>query len=165
MCASSPAPAMPRSIGRLAAGACTIREQPEQENFGRTYRMTLNCSGTRSRISLTSSPRYRSLPPTWAGTLGRHRGMWHRLARETCWQGLADRLALQRLGRLYRRQLLYPRGFELLDRELELVDAFIELFGGAPITGPLELREEELEVLDVKIAVGQRLAHRHDELL
>ena len=91
--------------------------------------------------------------------------MWHRLARETCWQGLADRLALHRLGRLYRRQLLYPRGFELLDRELELVDAFIELFGGAPITGPLELREEELEVLDVKIAVRQRLAHRHDELL
>ena len=54
---------MLRSIGRLGAGACKICEQPEQENFGRTYRMTLNCSGTRSRISLTSSPRYRSLPP------------------------------------------------------------------------------------------------------
>ncbi len=63
MCARSPAPAMLRSIGRLGAGACRICEQPEQENFGRTYRMTLNCSGTRSRISLTSSPRYRSLPP------------------------------------------------------------------------------------------------------
>src|SRR5439155_1170451 len=149
MCARSPAPAMLRSIGRLGAGACRICEHPEQENFGRTYRMTLNCSGTRSRISLTSSPRYRSLPPQLGQGLSAGTGGCGTVSR----------------GRLYRRQLLYPRGFELLDRELELVDAFIELFGGAPITGPLELREEELEVLDVKIAVRQRLAHRHDELL
>ena len=58
-----------------------------------------------------------------------------------------------------------PGRFELLDRELELVDALIELLGGAPIAGPLKLHEEELEVLDVKIALCQRLAHRQDELL
>ena len=75
------------------------------------------------------------------------------------------RLTLQLLGRLNRRKILYPRGFEFLDRELELVDPFIELLGGAPIAGPLELREEQLEVFDVKIAVGQCLAHPHDELL
>src|SRR5207253_9731467 len=42
---------------------------------GRTYQLTLNGARTRSRISLTPSPRYRSLPPHLgqglsAGTVG-----------------------------------------------------------------------------------------------
>ena len=54
--------------------------------------------------------------------------------------------------------------FELLDRELELVDTFVELLGRAAIAGPTELGEEELEMLDVQIPARERLAHRQDEL-
>jgi len=134
---------MLRSIGRLAAGACTICEQHEQENFGRTYRMTLNCSGTRSRTSLTSSPRYRSLPPQLGQGLSAGTGGCDTVSRgRLAGKGLR-RLTLQLLGRVYRRKLLDPRGFERLDRELELINPLIEPLGGAPIAGPLELREEQ----------------------
>jgi hypothetical protein len=58
-----PGPAMPPAMGRLGASACTILSQPMQASLGRTCRITLKCSGTRSRISETSSPRSFSLPP------------------------------------------------------------------------------------------------------
>ena len=48
---------------RLGAAACTMRSHPAQASFGRTCRITLNLSGTYSRISETSSPRGFSSPP------------------------------------------------------------------------------------------------------
>ena len=59
----SPGPAMPRSIGRLGASACTMRSQHAQASFGRTCRITLKCAGTYSSISETSSPRCFNSPP------------------------------------------------------------------------------------------------------
>src|SRR5204862_7486538 len=55
-CASSPAPAMPRSIGRGGACACTMVSQPAQARFARTVRITLKRTGSSSRVSETSSP-------------------------------------------------------------------------------------------------------------
>jgi len=50
---------MLRSIGRLGAAACTICEQQAHENFGRTWRMTLNCSGRESVAAWISCARRR----------------------------------------------------------------------------------------------------------
>ena len=50
-------------MGRFGASACTIREQPAQLSFGRTVRITLNRAGTYSRVSDTSSPSRRKVPP------------------------------------------------------------------------------------------------------
>ena len=48
---------------RLGAGACTITSQPVQLSLGRTWRITLKLAGMYSRISETSSPSFRSVPP------------------------------------------------------------------------------------------------------
>ena len=61
--ANSPGPAMPRSIGRLGAAACTMRSQPAQASLGRTCRITLKRTSTYSRISDTSSPSGFNVPP------------------------------------------------------------------------------------------------------
>jgi hypothetical protein len=54
--ASKPGPTMPRLIGRLGAGACTIAVQQPQASVGRTWRMTRKLAGTNSSCSDTSSP-------------------------------------------------------------------------------------------------------------
>ena len=100
-----------------------------------------------------------------AGALGGHRRMRDRLAREACGQRLTDRPALERFDRFRWRKILRLARFELLDRELELVDALIELLGGASVLGAPELGEHELEVLDLQIAAHESLTHRSDELL
>jgi hypothetical protein len=49
---------------RDGAGASTMWSQPMQENFGRTWRMTLKLSaGMYSSCSETSSPNFRNWPP------------------------------------------------------------------------------------------------------
>ena len=44
-------PVVETEIGRLGAAVCTICAQLTHASFGRTIRLTLNCSGMRSRIS------------------------------------------------------------------------------------------------------------------
>jgi len=63
MCAKSPGPTMPRSIGRVGAGACTIVSQLAQASLGRTWRIILKLTDSSSSMSLESSPRCLSLPP------------------------------------------------------------------------------------------------------
>ena len=55
--------ALPRAMALSGAGACTIFSQARQENFGRTWRMILNTTGSVSSISSTSAGRRRSPPP------------------------------------------------------------------------------------------------------
>ena len=59
----TPAPAKPRSIGRLGAGACTIVWQRAQANLGRTWRMTLKLPGWYFSTSEASWPIWRSPAP------------------------------------------------------------------------------------------------------
>lgn len=54
--ASKLGPAMPRAIGQLAAGACTMQSQQVQPSFGRRRRIPLQLVGTYSIISEMSSP-------------------------------------------------------------------------------------------------------------
>ena len=54
------------TLGREGAAGCTIREQPRQACFSRTWRMTLKNPGTNSNTSATSSPSLRSVPPQLA---------------------------------------------------------------------------------------------------
>jgi hypothetical protein len=63
MWASRPGPAMPRSIGRLDAGAWTMTSQQAQAFLRRIWQMTLNAASMSSSCSDTSSPSGLSLPP------------------------------------------------------------------------------------------------------
>jgi hypothetical protein len=55
--------ARPRRIGSAGAGAWVIASQWRQEHLGLTWRTTRNRPGTQSKISVTSSPSGRKLPP------------------------------------------------------------------------------------------------------
>jgi len=61
-CANSPGPAMPRSIGRLGASACTMQSHFVRLNFEPSCRITTKLAGTYSSISETPSPDLRNSP-------------------------------------------------------------------------------------------------------
>jgi hypothetical protein len=97
MWARSPGPAIPRAIGRVGAGSCTITWQLAQASFGRTCRITLKLAGTYSSISATSSPIFFIVAPqpgqVHAGACstvsrGRRSGSGRRAGRSFC-SGLA----------------------------------------------------------------------------
>ena len=98
------------------------------------------------------------------GTVGRHRRMRYALAwqcrrqRPAYWLGTGDLITVRGPRRLG------TGGLKLLDRQLQLLDALVELFRGAAILGATQLGEHQLEMLDLKIPVHQGLPHRRDEL-
>ena len=113
MRASRPGPAIPRSISRLGAGACTIASQQEQSSLGRTWLITRQLAGTNFSCSATSSPNL-CKPPPQAGhaSLGGARRLFGggHLARRLCLVGLqVFQLQLQLLNQvvqLFRRSKL-----------------------------------------------------------
>ena len=89
--------------------------------------------------------------------------MFHRLARQALGQRPTRRaLLLLGLGCGNLRRARLPAravGFQLLDQELELADLRVELLRGATVLQPPKLGDEELEVLDLVVALGEfRLA-------
>jgi len=69
------------------------------------------------------------------------------------WALLLGCLGDRRLG--HSRRLPCAVGFELLDQELELADLGIEFLGGAAELQAAKLRDEQLQVLDLVIALGE----------
>ena len=56
-------PARPRAIGWNGAGASLIASQRRQETFSRTWLTTSQRAGSRSSVSVISSPSLRPAPP------------------------------------------------------------------------------------------------------
>jgi hypothetical protein len=56
--ASSCGPARPRAIGCDGAGGCVIDSQVRHVHFSRTVSITFHCAGTRSSVSVMSSPSF-----------------------------------------------------------------------------------------------------------
>lgn len=63
MCASRPGPTILRGIGRDGAGGWAIFSQRRQDFFSRAISITFSLAVISSRISLTSSPSRRRVPP------------------------------------------------------------------------------------------------------
>ena len=90
---------------------------------------------------------------------GAGRGVFHRLARQAFRQRPTCRaFLLLGLGCGNLRRARLPTravGFQLLDQELELADLRVELLGGATVLQSAKLGDEELEVLDLVVALGE----------
>ncbi|OEZ83171.1 hypothetical protein JAB8_44360 [Janthinobacterium sp. HH106] len=84
---------MPRAIGRLGAGACTMVSQHLQASFGRVWRITRKLPGIHSSCSATSSPNWHSAPSHVGQTSGC--GLYTRSSRGRC-SGSGLRAALVR---------------------------------------------------------------------
>src|SRR5690606_9660884 len=91
-----------------------------------------------------------------------------RLSRQVLWKGPTDRRG-GRFGRLkiaalQRRELRFAR-LELLERQLKLRDPRIELLARATEPQPLQLRQLDLQLLDLDLAAQQqRLLLDHQTL-
>ncbi len=168
MWASNPGPAIPRAIGRRRSKFLhDLSGTLAQASFGRTCRITLKLAGTYSRTSATSSPIFFIVAPqsgqVQAGACstvsrGRRSGSGRRAGRSFC-SGLAA-------GNLWRTRLpARAVGFQLLDQELELADLRVELLGGATVLQPPKLGDEELEVLDLVVALGELRLTLDDQTL
>ena len=148
---------MPRAIGRLGAGSCTIFRQPAQTSFGRTCRITLKLAGTYSSISATSSP-IRFIAPPQSGQVhagacstvsrGRRSGNGRRVGRSRCC-GLAAASSgafASRVARLASSSSTRSSSWPIFA---------IELLRGATELQAPQLGDEELEVLDLVVAFGE----------
>ena len=62
-------PAKPRGVTWKGAGGWLIVSQARQENFSRTVWITFQRRGTTSRVSVTSSPSFDSLPTRSTGSI------------------------------------------------------------------------------------------------
>jgi hypothetical protein len=88
-------------------------------------------------------------------------------ARQMCGQGTAHR-RLRRCGwRLLARCVSQQRlgGFELFETELQLRDAFIELFRGAPEVQTAKPRQLHFKFVDLDLTSEKQRTLLYDELL
>jgi len=89
-------------------------------------------------------------------------GLARQVRRQGFTHGLCLRGCFRRHGRC--RDFCLAR-LELFDGQLELLDTFIENFRGAPELHPSQLRQEQLQVLDLKVPGAQcRATLEHEPL-
>ena len=85
--------------------------------------------------------------------------MFHRLARQVLRQWPTCRaLPLLRFGCSNFRSVRFARravGFQLFDQELELTDLRLQLLRGATELQPAKFGDEQLEVLDLVVTLGE----------
>jgi hypothetical protein len=106
MSGSSCGRARPRAIGCDGAGGCVIVSHCRHVHFSRTVWTTFHCAGTRSSVSVMSSPSFLSRPPqrghaAGAGSTRRSRGRSAESGRRAGWRrgGVARAAACTLSGR------------------------------------------------------------------
>ena len=143
---------MPRGIGRVGAAVCTIFSHRRQDFFSRAVSITFSRAETWSRISATSSPTRRRVPPQSGQrspglSTTRSRGVVAAIRGLPRRRGLA--LSVSTSGgrrRLQRRWLGARRGhrhFETPKHQMQLVDLSIDPLRPAAETLALKTLDAE----------------------